>query len=150
MSGEADPLLAGTIDGHSDPARWFAMADLEQALHGDIPSLSMCREFLQNSHLALAEQFHSGADITSLVRGRSWLIDQILIRCWNKLLGDFDGALVAVGGYGRNELLPCSDVDIMLLLAQAESRATGQKLEAFLMLLWDMGLEVGHSVRTVD
>ncbi len=150
MSGDTDQLLADRTDGHSDPARWFVMADLERALHGDIPSLSMCREFLQNSHLALAEQFHSGADIAGLVSGRSWLIDQILIRCWNKLLGDFDGALVAVGGYGRNELLPCSDVDIMLLLAEAESQATGQKLETFLMLLWDIGLEVGHSVRTVD
>ncbi|HED19318.1 MAG TPA: hypothetical protein ENI74_07445, partial [Gammaproteobacteria bacterium] len=134
MSGDTDQLLADRTDGHSDPARWFVMADLERALHGDIPSLSMCREFLQNSHLALAEQFHSGADIAGLVSGRSWLIDQILIRCWNKLLGDFDGALVAVGGYGRNELLPGSDVDIMLLLAATESQATGQKLETFLML----------------
>jgi [protein-PII] uridylyltransferase len=135
---------------HTDPAGWFAMADLEQALQGDVPSLPGCRDFLKNSCQLLAEQFRSGADIEDLVRGRSWLIDQMLIRCWRKLLGDFGGALVAVGGYGRNELLPGSDVDIMLLLAEAENPATGQKLEAFLMLLWDIGLEVGHSVRTLD
>ncbi len=150
MAGDANQLLPNNADKRTDPDRWFAMADLEQALQGDVPSLSVCREFLQNSHLVLTEQFRSGADIEDLVRGRSRLIDQVLIRCWEKLLGDFNGALVAVGGYGRNELLPGSDVDIMLLLAEAENRATGQKLEAFLMLLWDMGLEVGHSVRTLD
>ena len=150
MSIDVNQLPAGNAGEHAGPAHWFAMADLEQALQGDIPSLSMCREFLQNSHLALTEQFLSGADIASLVRGRSWLIDQVLVRCWNKILGDFDGALVAVGGYGRSELLPGSDIDIMLLLAEAENQATGQKLETFLMLLWDMGLEVGHSVRTLD
>jgi len=150
MAADANPLLPGNPDTRTDPARWFAMADLEQALQGDIPSLPMCREFSQNAHQVLTEQFRSGADIEDLVRGRSWLIDQMLIRCWKKLLGDLDGALVAVGGYGRNELLPASDVDIMLLLAEAENPATGQKLEAFLMLLWDIGLEVGHSVRTLS
>jgi len=149
MAVDANPLISGNPDRHTDPAGWFAMADLEQALQGDIPSLPGCREFLQNSGQILEKQFRSGADIENLVRGRSWLIDQILIRCWKKLLGDFGGALVAVGGYGRNELLPGSDVDIMLLLAEVENPATGQKLEAFLMLLWDIGLEVGHSVRTL-
>jgi len=150
MPGDANQPLSDNSGKRTDPAGWFGMADLDHALQGDIPSLSICREFLQNSHRVLTEQFHADADIEDLVRGRSWLVDQVLVRCWKKLLGNFDGALVAVGGYGRNELLPGSDVDIMLLLAEAESRETGEKLEAFLMLLWDIGLEVGHSVRTLS
>ena len=150
MATGADPLQPHRPGQRPDPARWFTTAELEQALQGDIPSLSICRTFLQNANRLLTEKFHAGTDIEDLVRGRSWLVDQVLIRCWEKLLGDFDGALVAVGGYGRNELLPGSDVDIMLLLAEAENPATGAKLETFLMLLWDIGLEVGHSVRTLD
>ncbi|MFQ5644207.1 MAG: [protein-PII] uridylyltransferase [Thiogranum sp.] len=150
MATGADPLHPDRTNRRTDPARWFDMAELERALQGDIPSLSMCRDFLHNANELLTGQFDSGTDIEDLVRGRSWLVDQILIRCWKKLLGDFNGALVAVGGYGRNELLPGSDVDIMLLLAETETPATGEKLETFLLLLWDIGLEVGHSVRTLE
>ncbi len=132
------------------PEHRFATEQLEQALQGDIPSPSLCRDFLHKANRQLTEQFHAGADIEDLVRGRSRLVDQVLIRCWEKLLGDVDAALVAVGGYGRNELLPASDVDIMLLLAEAEDPVTGTRLETFLMLLWDIGLEVGHSVRTLE
>ncbi|HHH44401.1 MAG TPA: [protein-PII] uridylyltransferase [Gammaproteobacteria bacterium] len=146
MAGDADPLHPTRMD----PEQRFATDELEQALQGDIPSPSLCRDFLDRANRQLTEQFHAGADIEDLVRGRSWLVDQVLTRCWEKLLGDIDAALVAVGGYGRNELLPASDVDIMLLLAEAEDPATGARLETFLMLLWDIGLEVGHSVRTLE
>ena len=61
-----------------------------------------------------------------------------------------DIALVAVGGYGRGELFPYSDIDLLVLLAQASDATLQGKLEQFLGTLWDIGLEVGHSVRTVD
>ncbi len=61
-----------------------------------------------------------------------------------------DCALIAVGGYGRGELFPYSDVDILLLLPQAADKALEARLEAFIGRCWDMGLDIGSSVRTVD
>ena len=61
-----------------------------------------------------------------------------------------DAALAAVGGYGRGELFPCSDVDLLILLAAPADAALARKLEELIGTLWDIGLEVGHSVRTID
>jgi [protein-PII] uridylyltransferase len=60
-------------------------------------------------------------------------------------------ALVAVGGYGRKQLYPYSDIDLLILLADdADGPALQHRLERFVGILWDIGLEVGHSVRTVS
>jgi len=56
---------------------------------------------------------------------------------------------VAVGGYGRGELYPASDVDVMILLDDGDATAVAGAVERLVTLLWDIGLEVGHSVRTV-
>src|SRR5262249_57442609 len=58
-------------------------------------------------------------------------------------------ALVAVGGYGRGELDPYSDVDILVLLPDGVAATDEQAVERFVGRLWDTGLELGHSVRTV-
>ncbi len=60
-----------------------------------------------------------------------------------------DITLVAVGGYGRGQLFPYSDIDLLILLPAATSDALGAKLEQFVGVLWDIGLEIGHSVRTL-
>jgi [protein-PII] uridylyltransferase len=61
-----------------------------------------------------------------------------------------DTALVGVGGYGRGELFPYSDVDLLILLGNPADALTQAKLEHFVQLLWDLGLEIGHSIRTVE
>src|SRR5262249_62095495 len=61
-----------------------------------------------------------------------------------------DAALAAVGGYGRGELFPCSDVALLILLSAPADAALARKLEDLIGTLWDIGLEVGHSVRTID
>ncbi len=83
---------------------------------------------------------------------RAQFIDQILTRVFKQQFADCEQAIafIAVGGYGRGELHPASDIDIMLLLAEAETPQTKEKLEQFLMLLWDSKLDIGHSVRTLD
>jgi len=58
-------------------------------------------------------------------------------------------ALVATGGYGRGELYPCSDIDLLVLLAHEPEAAEREALERLIGTLWDIGLEIGHSVRTV-
>ena len=80
-------------------------------------------------------------------------IDVVLREAWRaQLVADaVDWALVAVGGYGRGELHPCSDIDILLLRARgARRRRPRRASSSFVTFLWDIGLEVGHSVRTVE
>lgn len=151
MTAEGSPSVAPSPapPGSAFP-EWFDMPELERALADSQPSTSRCRAFIKEADRILSAKFLAGADIESLVYARSWLVDQVLSQCWNGVMGDFDGALVAVGGYGRNELLPGSDVDLMILLPVVEDADTGRRLENFLMLLWDIGLEVGHSVRTLE
>ena len=77
-------------------------------------------------------------------------MDAALIEAWEKHALPAEMALVAVGGYGRGELFPHSDVDVLILLHQAPDAALQEKLEALVQLFWDIGLEIGHSIRTVD
>ena len=58
-------------------------------------------------------------------------------------------ALAAVGGYGRQELLPNSDIDLLILLERNNQSAHRDNIQSFTTLLWDIGLEVGHSVRSI-
>ena len=88
-----------------------------------------------------------------LIRGLSKLVDQTLLGLWAHAAMPGGTALVAVGGYGRGELFPHSDVDVLVLLpprhGSAESDALKASIEAFITACWDVGLEIGSSVRTV-
>lgn len=75
------------------------------------------------------------------------LIDQLLQSCWPKVLTAEGAALVAVGGYGRREQFPHSDIDLLILIQTHQSDA---HVQHFLRELWDIGLVIGHAVRTAD
>ncbi len=124
----------------------------DAALADGAAPLSLFRDTLRRAHEVLKQRFINGAPVVQLVRGRAWVVDQLLTRAWRLQLDGAAGAaaLVAVGGYGRGELHPHSDVDLMVLLPQGEPPALHQALESFLLFLWDIGLEVGHSARTVE
>ncbi|ASU38582.1 [protein-PII] uridylyltransferase [Herbaspirillum sp. meg3] len=77
-------------------------------------------------------------------------VDAALTEAWEKCALPRDIALVAVGGYGRGELFPHSDVDVLILLDQTPDKAMQEKLESLVQLFWDIGLEIGHSIRTVE
>lgn len=98
---------------------------------------------------SLKARFEAGESVVELVRARAALIDEQLAALWQHKVGASGAALVAVGGYGRGELHPYSDVDVMLLLPDAVPPEAEEALSAFVTALWDIGLEIGHSVRTV-
>lgn len=82
---------------------------------------------------------------------RSLLIDQLLTLGWEQfgLAHEHRLSLIAVGGYGRGELHPNSDIDILILSPEPLPKAVGETIGQFLTLLWDLKLEVGHAVRSV-
>ena len=100
----------------------------------------------------LKNRFLAGESVVDLVHARAVATDELLRELWQTHMGQLCGdvALVAVGGYGRGELHPSSDVDIMLLLPDTIDADAEQALSAFITSLWDVGLEIGHSVRTVQ
>jgi len=113
--------------------------------------VSDCREALTAATLSLTGRFARGESVDDLVRLRSAIIDLLLAHLWRQnaaVLAD-TAALVAVGGYGRGELHPCSDVDIMILVADDLPRKVETMLSDFVAALWDVGLEIGHSVRNL-
>ncbi|MCG6658331.1 [protein-PII] uridylyltransferase [Halomonas campisalis] len=98
----------------------------------------------------LDERFRAGADIRDLVHGRAWCLDQLLAIAWARHAWPDDGvALLAVGGYGRGELHPHSDVDLLLLLEDDDDAPYREPLTEFITFLWDIGLDIGHSVRSL-
>lgn len=98
------------------------------------------------------QYFRETLDAPTLVKHRSKLIDQILELLWqHHKISDIAVSLIAVGGYGRGELHPHSDIDLLILLKDEDSfESNKETLQAFVTLLWDLKLDVGHSVRTLD
>ncbi|HET8731650.1 MAG TPA: [protein-PII] uridylyltransferase [Moraxellaceae bacterium] len=110
------------------------------------------REAIRRAREVLFERFKAGEDIRKLVNARAWVCDQLLAHAWRCLgLDRFgDVALLAVGGYGRGELHPGSDIDVMILHSQESlGEAESTSVSDFITLLWDLGLEIGASVRSL-
>ncbi len=133
-------------------ADWAYLGTVPEALHSGQFSPSAFRQVLDHGGELLRERFLADDVIEDLVRDRSRLVDIALRTAWVRHAGKFaeDLALVAVGGYGRGELHPSSDIDIMVLLPKSDSADWQPDIEKFLTFLWDIGLEVGHSVRSID
>ena len=127
--------------------------DLEQA------AMVVMRRLMKDGEALLRQRFDDGLPGLEAARGRAFLIDQVI-----RLLFDFairhiyrlanptgseHLAVVAVGGYGRGELAPFSDIDLLFLLPYRKTPRLEQIIEFILYRLWDLGLAVGHSVRPV-
>ncbi len=113
------------------------------------------RSGIERFNAAQATAFRSGADIGQLTRERATFIDGLLCEWWSACglpTANSPGvgiSLLAVGGYGRGELSPFSDIDLLVLLDNSLG-AGNPLIEAFVAGLWDFGLEIGHAVRTID
>ncbi|MDH3371369.1 MAG: nucleotidyltransferase domain-containing protein, partial [Gammaproteobacteria bacterium] len=115
--------------------------------------LPLFRAALQTGRENLKKRFLNNSGATLLITAHAKLIDQLITRAWKRHLPLLPSgiriALVAVGGYGRSELHPASDIDLMVLLDGKKLPRAQAFIEILIRFFWDMGLEVGHSVRTL-
>jgi [protein-PII] uridylyltransferase len=125
-----------------------AIASLSSA---DAPKAAAKRwqEELRAGRAELRASFLERPDTGRLLRGHTRLVDRVVGSIWRNLHAPSDIALVAVGGYGRGELFPHSDVDVLILLPGWLDPAGTAFIERLIGVFWDIGLEMGHSVRTI-
>ncbi|HEY0767189.1 MAG TPA: [protein-PII] uridylyltransferase [Steroidobacteraceae bacterium] len=142
-------LLEETLPATSPAGSWSLLARLPAQLVAEREPAAW-RELLREAHEELKARFVAEEPIEQLVHARAALIDLVLREAWRRHRADQGAwALIAVGGYGRGELHPCSDIDILLLVPQPPDAPGRAVIETLVAFLWDIGLEVGHSVRTV-
>jgi len=127
-------------------------SELESRISNDRSPVSAARQLLRESYDADADAFREGADVRALVRSRADTVDTVLRLIWNRypFARSEDIALIAVGGYGRGELHPHSDIDLLILTREGMAPEWQDDLGAFITLLWDLKLDIGHSVRSMD
>ena len=111
--------------------------------------ISLCKRYLGELQDELRARFYADEPIQTLVRMRSEKLDILLRFLWSRYDWGDDIALIAVGGYGRGELHPHSDIDL-LILTDDKAADYRENIESLITLLWDINLEIGHSVRGVS
>ena len=135
----------------SDYAELFEASSFSAAYNAAENSALYLKDFLKQTQNKINNEFLEGGSVVQAVHKRAWIIDQILTYLWQDfgLSGSKDIVLVAVGGYGRGELHPHSDVDLLILLKNDKHSHHIEAIEQFLRCLWDIGIDLGHSVRTL-
>lgn len=110
------------------------------------------KNVLGEADRCLAQKFEAKKDVNKLVKARAWIVDQLILHVWNALIPSEEKvSLIAVGGFGRGELHPHSDVDLLILHEDAEpGDELRSAIESFVTLLWDAGFYLGHSVRNLE
>ena len=151
MGASDTELLEESLPAASPAAPWPLLAGLAERLDAAGGDPAPWRALLREAHEELKARFFAEEPIEELVHARAALIDAVLCEAWRMHCAGpcAAWALVAVGGYGRGELHPCSDVDVLLLAPQPPEAGGVAAIEKLVAFLWDIGLEIGHSVRTV-
>ena len=139
------------------------MSDTKPTASTEVYELDVCfnnpqqlicsvRAILDHAKSDIAERLKSGEHASQLVRDLSNLTDTLLLKLWHHYIApeDDDIALIAVGGYGRKELHPGSDIDLLILLREDSHQDYNEAISQFLTLLWDLKIDVGHSVRSLS
>jgi [protein-PII] uridylyltransferase len=124
-----------------------------KALDEGKAAIPLYKSTIRNALEQLTLHQSEGVSSGDLISHYTWMIDKLVIFAWQDFaklsVKTYDMELVAVGGYGRAELHPYSDVDLLILLPDEQYDDAQIFVESFLQFLWDIGLEIGHSVRSV-
>src|SRR5690606_11040504 len=108
-------------------------------------------ETLRGHDAAFAQRFDAEGDIERLLMARVIAVDGLVRQAWARSIpADAALSLFAVGGYGRGELFPQSDIDLLVVAGDGVGQRERDALSRLFALLWDAGLPVGHAVRTLD
>ncbi len=127
------------------------LSELEQIIEASPDDTMACKKALQAGREAVHQAFLNGATAAQLLYWQTQVTDFVFMHLWQSQGEKFNGMeLIAVGGYGREELHPHSDVDIGILLSAPATDEQTQDLSAWVTRLWDLGLDIGHTVRTLD
>lgn len=112
--------------------------------------LGSTRAQLNTESQRLEQAFDAGASASDLVRQRCRAIDQVVLGAWRVVAGEPAGLdVLATGGYGRGELYPHSDIDLLILGDPPDQEAGQGAIQRFLAALWDVGLHPGQATRSI-
>ena len=114
------------------------------------PKIKVFKDAISAANTQFNRRFEECEDIRNLVYERALFIDCVLHYAWYHFLWTGAISLEAVGGYGRGELHPCSDIDLLILHSPEALEPNKENIGQFFTLLWDIGLEIGSSVRTIQ
>ena len=120
-------------------------ADIEA---GD--AINVFRNALNAAQNHFSNRFYEGEEVHTLVNESARFADLMLSYAWDRFPWDKDISLIAVGGYGRGELHPHSDIDLLILMRRNQPQKYRASIEQFLAFLWDIKLTIGHSVRSLS
>ncbi len=142
-----------------------ALDDLAKDHASDSPALrdavlQLFKDALATGHAEVRQRFKAGGRGNMVLAANCYLLDQLIRALYNFTTGVVFRAtnptaserigLAAIGGYGRGELAPQSDIDLLFLLPYKQTPWGEQVVEYMLYMLWDLRLKVGHATRTVD
>lgn len=139
----------------SPPVRYDELLHLPsmiQQVEAEGATTTAYRSALKRARTTLMQLFKEGAPAAEIIGWQSAVTDSLVNHLWHRIIPDHANnelALIAVGGYGRSELHPHSDIDI-LILTEAGYTEADEEIGKFVTALWDLGLDIGHSVRDLN
>ena len=150
----SDPLAFDTEDSDDNfelGPKLFDVVALQAELNNASNPIKPFKQAIEAASNILDERYKANLSITEIVFARAWAVDQIVKLAWQAQPwpDEKDISLVAVGGYGRGELLPHSDIDLLILTRKDNANRYKSCISSFCTLLWDIGLEIGQSVRSI-
>ncbi len=114
-------------------------------------ALEICRNWLAGERNILKAEFLTSGRVVALLARHTKLIDSLIASLYSVIARSNEKvAVVAVGGYGRGEMFPYSDIDLLFLYDPADETSAAQIVESLLYILWDLGFKVGQAHRTIE